>query len=102
MSIEPPELPRDPDLLADKIADLTSMIARMAEEKTELAEEKAALAAENEKLRMLLAEFKRSMFGRRSERLDPDQLALGLENLEQSIAAREGAGEAAETQREQP
>jgi transposase len=95
MSSEPLELPRDPDLLVDKIVDLTSVIARMAEEKT-------ALAAENEKLRLLLAEFKRAMFGRRSERLDPDQLALGLEDLEQSIAASEAAVEAAETKSEQP
>jgi transposase len=91
MSTEVSELPRDPDLLIDKIVDLTSMIARMAEEKT-------ALAAENDKLRLLLAEFKRAMFGTRSERLDPDQLALGLEDLEQSIAA----SEAAETKSEQP
>jgi transposase len=102
MSNEPSELLRDPDLLVDKIVDLTSMIARMVQEKTELALEKAALAAENEKLRLLLAEFKRAMFGRRSERLDPDQLALGLENLEQSIAARKAAVEAAETKSEQP
>src|SRR5437868_3219617 len=94
MSTEVSELPRDPDLLIDKIVDLTSMIARMAEEKT-------ALAAENDKLQLLLAEFKRAMFGRRSERLDPNQLALGLEDLEQSIAAREAAVEAAETKSEQ-
>ena len=37
MSNEPSELLRDPDLLVDKIVDLTSMIARMVQEKTELA-----------------------------------------------------------------
>jgi hypothetical protein len=39
---EAPELPRDPDLLIDKIVDLTSMTARMAEEKTALAAESHA------------------------------------------------------------
>jgi len=104
-----PELPRDPDLLVGKIVDLTSTIARMIEEnaalageKATLCEEKAALAAENEKLRLLLAEFKRAMFGRRSEKLDPDQLSLGLEDVEQSIAAKEAAIESATTNSEQP
>src|SRR5215470_2322122 len=90
-----PELPRDPDLLVGKIVDLTSTIARMIEEN-------AALAAENEKLRLLLAEFKRALFGRRSEKLDPDQLSLGLEDVEQSIAAKEAAIESATTNSEQP
>jgi len=87
----------DTDLLVDKIVDLTTTIAGMTAEKAALAEEKAALATENEKLRQLLAEFKRAMFGRRSEKIDPGQLALGLEDVEQSIAANEAAIDAAES-----
>jgi transposase len=102
MLSDSPELPRDLDLLVGRIADLTKQIARVTEEKTTLAEEKAELAAENEKLRLLLAEFKRAMFGRRSERLDPDQLSLGLEDVEQSIAAKEAAIESATTSSEKP
>ena len=30
-------------------------------------------------------------FGRRSEKLDPDQLALAIEDVEQAIAASEAA-----------
>jgi transposase len=100
MSTESSENSHDADLLVGKIVDLTSAIARMTAEKAALAEEKAALAAENEKLRLLLAEFKRAMFGRRSEKIDPGQLALGLEDVEQSIAANEAAIEATETKTE--
>jgi transposase len=35
----------------------------------------------------IIPELQRHRFGRRSERLDPDQLALALEDLEQAIAA---------------
>jgi regulator of replication initiation timing len=73
MSTESSENSHDADLLVGKIVDLTSAIARMTAEKAALAEEKAALAAENEKLRLLLAEFKRAMFGRRSEKVDRGQ-----------------------------
>jgi transposase len=90
----------DTDLLVDKIVDLTTTIARMTAEKAALAEEKAALATENEKLRQLLAEFKRAMFGRRSEKIDAGQLALGLEDVEQSRAANEAAIDGAESKKE--
>src|SRR3712207_4146908 len=43
--------------------------------------------AEIEKLRLLIRQLQRGRFGRHSERLDPDQLQLGLEDLEQIAAA---------------
>jgi transposase len=49
--------------------------------------------AEIEKLRLLIRQLQRGQFGRRSERLDPDQLQLGLEDLEQTAAAAEAAQE---------
>ena len=49
--------------------------------------------AEIEKLRLLIRRLQRGRFGRRSERLDPDQLQLGLEDLEQTVAAAEAAQE---------
>ena len=45
------------------------------------------LTAENDKLRLLIQRLTRHQFGRRSERLTPDQLQLALEELEQAIAA---------------
>ncbi len=44
---------------------------------------------EIERLRHIVKELQRMRFGRRSERLDPDQLALGLEDLDGDIAAVE-------------
>ena len=41
----------------------------------------------------IIGELQRHRFGRRSERLDPDQLALALEDLEQTLAALEAATE---------
>src|SRR5918996_139498 len=59
---------------------------------TVLAERDAA-QAEIEKLRLLIRQLQRGRFGRRSEKLDPDQLQLGLEDLEQAAAAAEAAQE---------
>ena len=55
--------------------------------------ERDAAQAEIEKLRLLIRQLQRGQFGRRSERLDPDQLQLGLEDLEQTVAAAEAAQE---------
>src|SRR3712207_5061238 len=52
-----------------------------------------AAQAEIEKLRLLIRRLQRGRFGRRSEKLDPDQLQLGLEDLEQTAAAAEAAQE---------
>ena len=41
----------------------------------------------------IIKELQRHRFGRRSEQLDPDQLALALEDLEQTLAAAEAAAE---------
>jgi transposase len=58
-------------------------------------EERDAAQAEVEKLRLLIRQLQRNRFGRRSEKLDPDQLQLGLEDLEQAAAVAEAAREAA-------
>src|SRR4051794_31610663 len=52
-----------------------------------------ATKAEIEKLRLLIRQLQRGQFGRRSERLDPDQLQLGLEDPQQTVAAAEAAQE---------
>ena len=57
--------------------------------------ERDAAQAEIEKLRLLIRQLQRGQFGRRSEKLDPDQLQLGLEDLEQTVAAAEAAQEEA-------
>jgi transposase len=44
---------------------------------------------EIERLRTIIKQLQRAQFGRRSERLDPDQLALGLEDVEADIGRAE-------------
>jgi transposase len=60
--------------------------------------QQGALHAENDKLRLLIQRLLRQQFGRRSEQLSPDQLQLGLEDLEQSVAENEAGQDAAEAQ----
>jgi transposase len=49
--------------------------------------------AENERLIAIIKALQRHRFGPRSEKLDPDQLALMLEDVEQAIAAGEARAE---------
>ena len=50
--------------------------------------------AQNDKLALLIRRLVRHQFGRRSEQLTADQLQLGLEDLEQTVAANQAAQEA--------
>src|ERR671927_683249 len=107
MSLALDDLPRDHEGLLLQLQHMTEVVAaersRSAaleiERDTVLAERDAACAerdaaqAEIEKLRLLIRRLQRGQFGRRSERLDPDQLQLGLEDLEQTAAAAEAAQE---------
>ena len=49
--------------------------------------------AEVDKLHLLIKQLQRALYGRRSERLDADQLQLGLEDVEQSLGTAEAAAE---------
>src|ERR687890_366050 len=114
MSLALDDLPRDPDrllLMLQQMAEVTAgersrITSLEIERDTILAERDAARTerdlirerhdaaqAEVEKLRLLIRQLQRGRFGRRSERLDPDQLQLGLEDLEQTAAAAEAAQE---------
>jgi transposase len=59
-----------------------------AERDAAIAERDQALL-QNDRLRHLLRQLQRAQFGRRSEKLDPEQLLLALEDIEQAIAANE-------------
>jgi transposase len=52
-----------------------------------------AVQAEVERLRAIIEAFQHHRFGRRSEQLDPDQLQLGLEDIETALAVVEAASE---------
>ena len=51
---------------------------------------------QNDRLRHLIRQLQRLRFGRRSEKLDPDQLNLALEDVEQAIAETEAQQEKAD------
>jgi transposase len=80
-----PHLPVDIDTLQ------ALLVATRAERDAAVAERDRALS-QNDRLRHLLRQLQRAQFGRRSEKLDPEQLRLALEDIEQVIAANE-AGE---------
>src|SRR4051794_21551357 len=78
-----------PEPLPNDVAALHVMlVAAWAERDVERAE-KAQLAAQNDRLRHLIRQLQRLQFGPRSEKLDPDQLNLALEDVEQAIAETE-------------
>jgi transposase len=61
-------------------------------EKARLTDERDQLAG-HDRLRHLIRQLQRRQFGKRSEKLDPDQLELALERLEQAVAAAEAEQE---------
>jgi transposase len=63
--------------------------------------ERAYHAEELERLMAIIKELQRHRFGRRAERLDPKQLALALEDVEQTLAAVDAAAENDSTARKQ-
>ncbi len=77
----------DLDALPNDAAELQQMLRAVLQQQSEL-------HAENDKLRLLIQRLMRHQFGRRSEQLGADQLQLGLEDLEQTIAANQAAQEA--------
>src|SRR4051794_15763539 len=83
--------------LTDVVAQQNTTIAALRIERDTVRSEHEAAQAEIEKLRLLIRQLQRGQFGRRSERLGPDQLQLGLEDLEQTVATAEAAREEAAT-----
>jgi transposase len=103
MSLARDELPGSPEQLLPHLQELSKVVAQQnatitsllaerdaafGQRDTVLAERDAA-QTEIEKLHLLIRQLQRGRFGRRSEKLDPDQLQLGLEDLEQTTAAAE-------------
>jgi len=78
----------DLDALPTDITALHEMIGALVAER---ANERAEAQSEIDRLRNLVKVLQRSQFGRRSERLDQDQLDLGLEDLDADVARAEAA-----------
>jgi len=78
--------PTDPcDLPAD-IDGLRALLRSTLAERDAARAERDHAIEQIERLRHLLRQLQRAQFGRRSERLDPDQLQLALEEIEQAVA----------------
>ena len=72
MRLDLQNLPSDPGLLHQLVRDMASLVEHRD--------------SEIERLQQIIKQLQRAQFGRRSERLDPDQLALALEDLDSDIA----------------
>src|ERR1700730_1161159 len=78
------QLPVDIDALQALV------MAACAERDAAIAERDHALS-QMDRLRHLLRQLQRAQFGRRSENLDPEQLQLAIEDIEQAVASDEAA-----------
>ena len=79
MNLDLAALPFDVDALHRLVRELAT---RATDDQTKLTQARA----EVDRLRLIIQRLQRTQFGRRSERLDGDQLALGLEDLDADIA----------------
>lgn len=68
--------------LPDDVETLQAIVRELAGERADLAEAQAEI----ERLKLLVRKLQHSQYGRRSERLDEDQLQLGLEDIGADIA----------------
>ncbi len=75
MRLDLENLPSDIDLLHRLVYNMATVVETRDDE--------------IERLQRIIKQLQHSRFGRRSERLDPDQLALGLEDLDADVARTE-------------
>ena len=83
-------------ILAERAAH-ASAHATVVAERNNIAVERDQFAARTARLEEILAEIRRAHFGRKSERINDDQLALALEELETSLGKAEAEDEKADT-----
>ena len=77
------------DPLPTDTATLQALLLEARAERDAVVAERDHLLSQNDRLQHLLRQLQRAQFGRRSEKLDPDQLHLAFEDIEQAIAANE-------------
>jgi len=77
------------DPLPTDIATLQALLLEARAEHDAVVAERDHLQSQNVRLQHLLRQLQRAQFGPRSEKLDPDQLHLAFEDIEQAIAATE-------------
>ena len=77
------------DPLPTDTATLQALLLEARAERDAVVAERDHLQSQNVRLQHLLRQLQRAQFGPRSEKLDPDQLHLAFEDIEQAIAATE-------------
>src|SRR3954469_16894228 len=101
MSTEPAPTHLNPDQLLARLIEMEGVIEQQNVALNALDDERNGLKserdhfkgafeeadAERQRLELVIRQLLRAQFGRKSERLDPDQFQLTLENLGQEIAA---------------
>ena len=93
-------LPRAMTTTADALPDdIGALRALILAERAQLVERNAILERLTAKLAHIVAELKRAQFGRRSERITDDQLALALDELETAAAKANAEAEKADPER---
>ena len=93
MSITAPELPTDVETLQALVLATRAQLDSAVAERDVLIIERDAALSQNDRFRHLLRQLHRMQFGRRSEKLDPDQLLLAIEDTEQAIATNEAVAD---------
>src|SRR5467141_2180423 len=77
------------DASSDDLDSLRELVAQLATERDAALAEYKRVMEQNDRLRHLLQQLRRAQFGRKSERLDPEQLQLAIEDLETAVAAED-------------
>jgi transposase len=96
-------MPIDP--LPDDVDALRTLVSQLSSERDTAVAENRRLIEQNDKLRHLLKKLQNAQFGKKSERLDHDQLQLAMEDLETAAAKQDTEEEkkqAAETPAKPP
>src|ERR1700694_4387410 len=77
------------DALPDDLDALRALVSRLSSERDAAIEECRRVTEQNDQLHHLLRQLQRAQFGRRSERLDHEQMQLALEDIETTIAEQD-------------
>ena len=83
-------------------AELTALPEKARAAVLAMSERVETLETTNARLESIVAEFRKLLFGKRSEKLDPDQRELALEDLEVARAEAETASEAVRPEAPRP
>jgi len=99
------ELAALPEKARAVVMALSAQVETLETERAERGEMQAridTLETVNARLEYIVAEFRKLLFGKRSEKLDPDQRELALEDLEVARAEAETASEAVRAEARRP